>query len=171
MEVSRQNLQKIRKLKSETNNLVNRPTEEIVRSVMDLPKSDQALSARNIQSIKPKDSKEEGSSVDLPTYTNSDVLTELVRNIMKLPMNPNRFVLGLYLDSVEGTSIKKQMVLNVVVTETVAGDEDRTHTMRSKIATGPNYNFAETFFVFLEYAHKVKVRIKNLRNEHIFTLS
>ena len=51
------------------------------------------------------------------------------------------------------------MVLNVVVSETV-GDEDRTHTMRSKIATGPNYNFAETFFVFLEYAHKVKVRIK-----------
>ena len=78
---------------------------------------------------------------------------------MKLPMNPNRFVLGLYLDSVEGTSIKKQMVLNVNVTETVAGDEERTHTMRSKIATGPNYNFAETFFVFLEYAHKVKVRV------------
>ena len=74
-------------------------------------------------------------------------------------MNPNRFVLGLYLDSVEGTSIKKQMVLNVNVTETVAGDEERTHTMRSKIATGPNNNFAETFFVFLEYAPKVKVRV------------
>ena len=58
-----------------------------------------------------------------------------------------------------------ELVLNVNVTETVAGDEERNHkqfkpfTMRSKIATGPNYNFAETFFVFLEYAPKVKVRV------------
>ena len=155
MEVSRQNLQQIRKLKSE-GDFPNQPTEEVVKSVLNL-KSDQSLSPRNLPQIKSNDS--EGSSVDLPTYTNSDVLTQLVKNIMKLPMNPNRFVLGLYLDSVEGTSIKKQMVLNVNVTETVAGDEDRTHTMRSKIATGPNYNFAETFFVFLEYAHKVKVGV------------
>ena len=86
-------------------------------------------------------------------------------------MNPNRYVLGLYLDSVEGTSIKKQMVLNVNVTETVAGVKDRTHTLRSKIATGPNYNFAETFFIFLEYAHKVKVRVCIYSNLHLINIS
>jgi len=87
-----------------------------------------------------------------------NVLTSLVQKIMKFPMNPNRFVLGLYLDSVEETSIKKQMVVNVIITETIAGREI-IHTRKSKIATGPNYNFAETFFVFLEYAHNVKINI------------
>ena len=119
---------------------------------------EKAISTRILAELDANDSDtspDVGSCVELPTC---DTLNALVRNIMRLPMNPNRFVLGLYLDSVEGTSIKRQMVLNVVVSETV-GDEDRTHTMRSKIATGPNYNFAETFFVFLEYAHKVKVGV------------
>ena len=157
MVLSHPNFQKI---KSASDNAINRPSERADRSELVLPKLDQAMSARILSEMKSNDSNTnptEGSSVDLPKMS-SDALTALVRNIMKLPMNPNRFVLGLYLDSVEGTTIKRQMVLNVVVTETVAGDEDRTHTMRSKIATGPNYNFAETFFVFLEYAHKVKVR-------------
>lgn len=154
LEVARQNFHK---LKSASDNNVTRPSNQNGTSALDLPELDRPLSARDLPLLKTNDY-DEGSSVDLPTM-NSDALTALVRNIMKLPMNPNRYVLGLYLDSVEGTSIKRQMVLNVIVTETVAGDEERTHTRRSKIATGPNYNFAETFFVFLEYAHKVKISI------------